>query len=721
MDDFKQSFRDEAFELLAALENSLLELERAPTDRDAIAKVFRAMHTIKGSGAMFGFDAVSQFTHEVETVFDAVRQGRATVEKRLISLTLQCRDHIRVLFEADYGGPAPDVTETRRLVTELRAYLAAQTGVGALPTVDPKGTPTGAKTANQSTPTEEGVDPKTARTYRVQFRPRPDILSTGTNPLLLMRELRELGQCRVKAMLDGMPPFAGLDPQTCYLWWDVVLTTSRGENAIRDVFIFVEDLAEITILELDGPDLVEPSNPRPRLGEILVDRGAVAPAVIEQILAAKPPLGEQLVRSGAISTDQVDAALAEQNQVAEARRARAQAEGASSVRVPAERLDHLVNLIGELVTVQARLSALSQKRADSELTSVSEVVERLTNELRDTALNIRMLPIGTTFSKFRRLVRDLANELGKEVEMTTEGAETELDKTVIEKLNDPMVHLIRNAIDHGIEMPEERVAKGKTRQGTVHLAACHAGANVLIKITDDGAGLDREAIRQKAVERGIIAATADLSDKDVYGLILQPGFSTAKQVTSVSGRGVGMDVVKRSIDELRGSLEIASVAPNQGTQITVRLPLTLAIIDGLLVAVADRFFVLPLSIVHECVELTALDLDRSHGRNVTIVRGEIVPYIRLRERFAIEGEAPPLEQIVIVVIEGMKVGFVVDFVVGQHQTVIKSLSRFYRDVEGITGATILGDGAVALIIDAGRLARQEEQDERARVDGQGGV
>jgi two-component system chemotaxis sensor kinase CheA len=318
-----------------------------------------------------------------------------------------------------------------------------------------------------------------------------------------------------------------------------------------------------------------------------------------------------------------------------------------------------------------------------------------------------MLPIGTTFSKFKRLVRDLSQELGKEIEMSTEGAETELDKTVIEKLNDPLVHLIRNSIDHGVENPEARVAAGKPRQGTVHLAAQHSGDSVLITITDDGAGLDKERIRAKAVEKGIIPATAELSDKEIFAQIFAPGFSTAQKVTSVSGRGVGMDVVKRAIDALRGTIELAST-PGKGTTISIRIPLTLAIIETLLVQIASDRFLIPLALVDECVLLTREQVALSHGSNLAPVRGRLIPYLPLRERFGIAGKRPDIEQIVITRIDGVAVGVVVDNVIGEHQTVIKSLGHAYKNVEGVSGATVLGDGSVALILDIPHLTRQAE-------------
>jgi two-component system chemotaxis sensor kinase CheA len=432
---------------------------------------------------------------------------------------------------------------------------------------------------------------------------------------------------------------------------------------------------------------------------------------MQKVLQRQKRFGELLVEQGIVSPEKVQSALIEQQHVKSVRKERSDApqqlEAAASIRVPSERLDKLINLVGELVTVQAHLSQVTLDMEDETLAAIAEEVERLTKELRDTALNIRMLPIGSTFSKFKRLVRDLSQELGKEIEMETFGAETELDKTVIEKLNDPLVHIIRNSIDHGIEMPEARRVAGKPSHGTVYLGAEHSGDSVLVTIRDDGGGLDRDAIRAKAIENGLISATAELPDKEIFAQIFAPGFSTAASVTSVSGRGVGMDVVKRGIEGLRGSISVDSVR-GSGTTITLRIPLTLAIIDSLLVSVGTDHFVLPLAAVEECVELTAEDIRNAHGNNLAKVRGSLTSYISLRDQFDIPGERPEIEQIVIAVVNGVRIGFVVDCVVGQHQTVIKPLGRMYQDVKGISGATVLGDGSVALILDLNAVARFAE-------------
>jgi two-component system chemotaxis sensor kinase CheA len=380
------------------------------------------------------------------------------------------------------------------------------------------------------------------------------------------------------------------------------------------------------------------------------------------------------------------------------------ADNASSLRVPAAKLDQYVDLVGELVTVQARLSEIAMRRDDVDITAVSEEIERLTSALRENSMTIRMTPIRGTFEKFRRLVHDLARDLGKDVELTIEGADTELDKTVIDRLSDPLMHLIRNSMDHGIEPADVRAASGKIATASIQLSARYAGGSVLIAVSDDGGGIDAEAVRERAIEKGLVAVDERLTEKEIFALILEPGFSTAKLVTDLSGRGVGMDVVRQSVEALRGTIDVAS-KPGQGTSVTLRLPLTLAIIDGLLVSVGNAYFVLPLTNTLECIELTREDIARANGKHVVEVRGEIMPYIRLRDYFNIYSERPEIEQIMVVETEEGRYGFVVDQVLGDHQTVIKNLGRLYRQVQFVSGATILGNGTVALILDPHRLVR----------------
>ncbi len=691
----REIYRTEACELLAELETSLLAMEEAPCDGELIGRVFRALHTIKGSGAMAGFDDIASFTHDIENVFDLIRNNELCVTKTLVDLALRAGDQIRTMLDDSDGGAKTDSKMAAEITNALKQLI-------------PK--PENSPVKPPATVLPEPEDQEAEKTFRIYFRPDSEIFSRGGNPLLLLNELRQLGKCSVIAHTEAIPPLEELDPQECHFSWDVILTTRHSVDAIKDVFIFIEDDCELEIQLIYEHGNDDAEAPPKKIGEILIERGLVSQKDLQQALGSQKRIGELLVDSGMVQASMVESGLAEQEHLQAVRSKRLKEEQVSSIRVRADKLDTLVDLVGEMVTVQARLSQTAATMDHAELLSISEEVERLTAELRDNTMSIRMLPIATTFTKFNRLVRDLSGELGKEVLLATEGGETELDKTVIERLNDPLVHLIRNCIDHGIELPATRAAAGKPRQGTVQLSAMHSGANVLIQITDDGAGLDVEAIRSKAVERGLIAADTELPEKEVFSLIFAPGFSTAAKVTSISGRGVGMDVVKRSLDALRGSIDISS-RNGLGTTITLKLPLTLAIVDGLLVQVKEGRYVLPLSAVEECVELTREDVKRAHGRHITRVRGEIVPYVRLRERFEMSGEAPEVEQIVITESAWGKVGLVVDKVIGEHQTVIKNIGKVFRNVDELSGATILGDGTVALIIDVHKLVQGVELDQ----------
>ena len=691
----REMFKSEAYELLGELESALLALEEAPRDKEVIGRVFRALHTIKGSGGACGFENISHFAHEVETVYDAIRNDKLAVSREIIDLTLAARDQIAALFDEFYGKKPAAHGATEQIIGGFRGLL-------------PEGF--NRKTKRPAPPAESpaGEEQRQA-TYRIRFRPSRTIFQTGTDPQNLLDELRSLGSCRVVAQLGDIPPLDTLDPELCYVSWDVILTTKRGLNAIKDVFIFVQDSSEIVIepIEMEG-DLTEHEEYK-KLGEILVARGDLSPADVQNISSEQKRFGEIVVEKGLADNDRVEAALTEQQHVRELRRERQKSEEMLSIRVQSGKLDKLVDLVGELVTVQARLTQVATAGTSAVLLSIAEEVERLTAELRDNTMSIRMLPIGTIFTKFKRVVRDLSQNLGKSVELIMDGADTELDKSVIEKLHDPLVHLIRNCIDHGIEMPGERESLGKPRHGTIRLSAAHSGAHVLIRIEDDGAGINVEAVRRKGIEKGMISPDAELSEKDLFTLILAPGFSTAKEVSDVSGRGVGMDVVKQAIEALRGNLEIGSTR-GTGTTITLKLPLTLAIIDGFLTKIGTDHFVFPLSLVDECVELSAA-LAKTGDRDLLNVRGEIVPFIRLRERFGISGDRPAIEQVVITKVENARVGFVVDHVVGGHQTVIKNLGRMYKGLEGLSGATILGDGSVALILDVPKLIQTVERED----------
>jgi two-component system, chemotaxis family, sensor kinase CheA len=673
-DKFKQAFLEEAREILVELESSLLALNDNRGDNELVGRAFRALHTIKGSGAMFGFDELAAFSHNLENAFDEVRNGRLHVTSELINLSLAALDQIKAMLDEAAGGTGASAAAAAEILAKLRQLTGKPEPHAARAAPSPPSAPPAAASG-------------ATREWQIRFCPGADLLRSGTNPLLLLRELRQMGSLRIKASMAAIPPLGQLDPERCYISWEMVLSTSAPREAIADVFIFVADSCELTI---------EPAT------EPAIDLAAKQPTE-----PTKEPATETTTESPAGPASGAAAELKARNSKSPpwGRRASDTPDNASSIRVPAAKLDQFVNLVGELVTVQARLVEIAARREDPDVVAVSEEVERLTAALRENSISIRMLPIRATFERFRRLVHDLARDLHKEVELTIEGADTELDKSVIDQLNDPLMHLIRNSMDHGIEPPETRLAASKCRSATIHLAARHSGDSVLISVADDGGGIDAEAVRNRAIEKGLVATDAPLTEAEIFAFILAPGFSTARQVTDVSGRGVGMDVVRRSVEALRGTIDITSKSGN-GTSVTLRLPLTLAIIDGLLVRVGHAYFVLPLAATLECVELTRQDIERVNGKHVANVRGEIIPYIRLREYFNIRMERPEREQIMVAETEDGRYGFVVDQVLGDHQTVIKNLGRFYRHVHLVSGATILGNGTVALILDPHRLVRE---------------
>jgi len=645
LDKYKQAFQEEAREVLVELESALLELNENRSDKDLVSRVFRALHTIKGSGGMFGFDELAAFTHDLETAFDEVRAGRLEVTAELLDVALEALDQIKAMLEEAAGGAPAQRTVSAAILAKLHKL----TGLAKVPPVREVA----------AAPQPPAATAGAVSGWKIHFCPGPDLLRNGANPLLLLGELRQLGDLQSTASMAAVPRLEELEPERCYISWDMVLTTAAGREAIRDVFIFVEDSSELSV--------------EPYVFPVLDAEGA-------------PPK------------------VSQDRRTTWGRRAYDSPDTASSIRVPAARLDQFVNLVGELVTVQARLGEVAARRDDPEVTTVAEEVERLTAALRENSMSIRMLPIRATFERFRRLVHDLARDLHKDVDLTIEGGDTELDKTVIDQLNDPLMHLIRNCMDHGIEPARVRAAAGKSATATLCLSAKHSGASVLIGVSDDGAGIDAEAVRARAVEKGLVAADAQLTESEILSLILSPGFSTAKQITDVSGRGVGMDVVRRNVEALRGSIEIAT-KPGAGTNVTLRLPLTMAIIDGLLVRIGESYFVMPLATTLECIELTRQDIEKANGKHLADIRGELIPYIRLREYFNIHAERPEREQIMLTETEAGRYGFVVDQVLGDHQTVIKNLGRFYRHVQVISGATILGNGSVALILDPHRLAQ----------------
>ncbi|MGJ4999342.1 chemotaxis protein CheA [Bradyrhizobium sp. HKCCYLS3077] len=669
-------FRQEASELFETLEGSLLDLCQRPDDRELIDAAFRALHTIKGSGAMFGFDKVAAFTHEFETAFELIRRGEVKPTQELISVGLAAKDYIRALIHA------PETVDSiigDAILDELKQLVAP--GIPAF----------------ESTPDRPAAVPSEhhAAGWLLRLEFDAQILRNGSNPLDMLEDLAKLGPCFAVPITADIPLLDALEPEDCYLKWEVTLSSDCDKAAIEDVFMFVLDEMKLGITPMARVEL-------PEFAPLLQEADSEPPSSATVPVCAPP-----------------DAAVAERPALpAEPRREepkRNEERGIATVRVQAERLDELMDRVGELVIAQARLSQLAATGSDLSIKLIAEEIERLAASLRDTTMGARMVPIGSLFGRFRRLVHDLSRELAKPVEFVTTGEDTELDKTMIECLADPLVHLIRNAIDHGIEDAGRRAAAGKPAQGRIELSAVHAGAQVLVTVSDNGGGLDTRRIRAKAEEQGLIAPGAALTDHEIHQLLFHPGFSTAQTVSALSGRGVGMDVVKKTIENMRGSIDLIT-RPGEGTTVTLRLPLTLAIIEGLLIRVGAGRYIIPLSAVEECVELTAAD-QRSRGRSFLNVRGGLVPFLRLREVLQMDGEAEEHQKTIIISTGDTCVGLVADQIIGNHQTVIKSLSKLHSDVTIFSGATILGDGTAALILDVGQLvALAQSQAEKLQMN-----
>lgn len=648
---FYETFFEESLEGLTTMEAGLLELAAAVGTAprvDTINDVFRAAHSIKGGSGIFGFGELTDFTHFVETLLDDLRCGRRAVTSQNSQLLLQSVDCLRTMIEARRDAKAVDQARVAAITQELREALQAPASE-----VAPEAPAAGK---------QPGV-----RMWRIRFQPYAHLFQTGNDPLRLLKELRELGDCQIVADGQALPGLSAMDPETCYLAWDIALQGNVAEEQIRAVFDWVEGDCELTITATAVAES---------------QMAAIEPAVDRQ-----PVVEMQPVSRGGES---------------------------SSLRVSTEKVDAIINLVGELVITQSMLSRFGdvfEMHMVDQLRDGLALLARNTRELQETVLKIRMLPISFCFNRFPRLVHDLSSKLGKHIQLKVTGEQTELDKTVLEKITDPLVHLVRNSLDHGIESPGERCAAGKPETGTIHLEASHEGGSVVIRISDDGRGLDTQRILAKARERGLVGADQSLSEEEIYELIFAPGFSTASQVTDLSGRGVGMDVVRRNIKELGGRIETSS-RPGAGTSFTIRLPLTLAILDGQLVQVAGETYVVPLISIVESLQIRKQFVNTiANGAEVYRLREEYIPIVRLYEVFQLEPVVTSLEAGLLMVIEadGRKAGIFVDDLLAQQQVVIKSLESNYRKVEGISGATILGDGTVALILDIPGILRLSQR------------
>ncbi|MCC2655864.1 MAG: chemotaxis protein CheA [Panacagrimonas sp.] len=654
---FHKTFFEESFENLETMEQALLRLDVAAFDAEVINTIFRAAHSIKGGAATFGFSAVASFTHHAETLLDQMRSGARALAQDDIELLLRAGDTMRGLLTAARDGGDADVNQVAEVQAALERALSGK----------PAAAPVAATKPAAAAPSG----------WRIGFAPKPDLFRSGNDPLRILRALGQLGTLQSTALLPDELVLRAAEPETSYLTWNLTLDGEARLEAVRDCFAWVEDECELSF---------EPN---------------VAAAVAVAVEIPEPATPAPVVASRSASIAKSDVPVA-------ARGAKPANDGAS-IRVGTEKIDALINLVGELVITQAMLTQLASGLDpvhNEKLLSGLGQLDRNTRMLQEAVMATRMLPMEAVFSRFPRLVRDLAGKLGKQVRLVTVGEQTELDKSVIEKIIDPLNHLVRNSLDHGLEKTEDRIAAGKEATGTILLKAAHQGGHIVIEVGDDGRGLNRQKILAKAQEKGV-ACNESMSDAEVYQLIFAPGFSTADQVTDVSGRGVGMDVVKKNIQALGGTVELSST-PGKGAAVLIRLPLTLAILDGMSVGVGDDIFILPLSSVVESLQPQPDQVKRvAQAGTVVRVRNEYLPLVDLREWFALPGALRPPQEAIVVIVEseGRKVAMQIDELVGQQQVVIKSLEANYRRVRGVSGATILGDGRVSLILDVAAVVR----------------
>jgi two-component system, chemotaxis family, sensor kinase CheA len=677
-------YLEEAKELLGKLETCLLELNESGSQKNQVEEIFRIMHTLKGNSSMFGLDKVAQFIHNLESLYDKIRNGNLSISKEIINITFKSLDHIKNIIND------PDLIQAENFNNNSaysKTILALQNEDEPQPS------------ALLQTPSDVNGE----ATFYIYFNPETDLFQNGSNPLLLIHELASLGNVKVIPGFKEIQPLSNYNPKACYSFWEIILATKQPIEQIKEVFLFVESSAELNIKQLattnllDRPFFVTQLNDLPLYTDKL--------AGFEKIASFNTLDGsDTTVQTPTLSSKTIYTEEAPTTSTNKTTKLTKKEKSVTSIRVSSDKLDNLMSIVSELVTTQASLTLFAEKRKNAELEVITENVTKLSRRLRDVALGMTLIPIKQLMNRFQRLVRELATELNKEVELVIEGDETELDKNIIETLSDPIMHILRNSLDHGLESAEERLKKGKNAKGRILFKAYYSGANVHIQIKDDGKGLNSELIRASAIKKGLIAETDVLTEKEIFELILQPGFSTASKVTDISGRGVGMDVVKRNITDIRGEIEIASKL-NQETSFTIILPLTLSIIDGLLVQIDGENFIVPLSVVDKCYEVHAAYL-RNNFNRLLILEGNQIPFLNLREKFSLKSELPEISQIIVVNNSDKKIGITVDSIVGEYQAVLKPLGKYYKSQDYISGATILGDGTVALVFDTNKIINQ---------------
>lgn len=674
LEQFKQIFITECFELLGEMEERLLTLDGDNANTEDLNAIFRCAHSIKGSAGAFGLERIASFTHVLEALLDGMREGKIDPAREVIDTLLRARDALISMVSAarDNQDVAPD------FAADLQAQLLAHSqGGGASGAAAPHAAPAAPPPA-----------PAAAGRVRIRFAPHADMLVQGNEPLLLIRELRRMGTMTITAHGEAVPALDAIDPERCYLYWEMELETGQKLSAIREVFEFVEDECDLVIEQLDATAAAPPAS---------ADAPKTAEVAKTQPAATKTDPAPSTTSGNAAKPDAAAAAPPA-------------TQGATSIRVDIEKVDRLINMVGEVVIIQAMLTAQSGRLPPQEFSELIRGIDELcqhTRELQEAVMAVRMQPVKSIFSRMPRLVRDLSQQLGKDIRLETSGETTEVDKTIIEQLSDPLTHMIRNSVDHGIEKPELRRERGKPAQGVIHLSAEHRGGRIVIEVRDDGGGINRERVLAKAREKGLIAADAALADGEIDNLIFAAGFSTAEVVSNVSGRGVGMDVVKRNIEALGGTVAVQN-NPGFGSVLTISLPLTLAILDGMIVRVGTECYIIPINNIIETMRPRKDAVQHiADGNCVINVRGAFIPVLYLHRIFNIAGAEGDASKALVVLVEnaGTQLGLVVDELLGQQQVVIKTLEENADPIQGVSGATILGDGKVSLILDIAGLHR----------------
>ncbi|MCK5823177.1 MAG: chemotaxis protein CheA [Bacteroidales bacterium] len=672
MKEFKNKFIDEAKELIQDLEKALLALEKNPSDSDIIEKIFRIMHSLKGEGSMFGFETISKFTHNLENVYDLIRNKKIKVNKDILDITLESVDVLRNLLEEN-----KDEKNVNNSIIDINNRIQKIISVN---------------TENNNTKEQQNLSiiedieqTEKVKTYYVSFKPKKDILKTGSNPIFLLDDLSALGNCKVFPHFENIPDINTLNPSNCYIYWDIFMASNKGINTIIDVFLFVDNLATIEIHKISDINLF---NETSFIGIIKETIKSERKINIDQLT--------DLTRELEIIFTEKDSKKKRNTGLAKTADSKI-----SSIRVSSQKLDSLINRVSELITIQAHLSLFANQNKNTELEAITEEMEKISRDLRDDIFSIRLIPLETSITRFYRLVRELSNKLKKDIILKTEGTDTELDKNILEGITEPLMHIMRNSIDHGIEDAETRIKAGKPKQSTITLKAFYSGTNIFIQVIDDGAGIDINKIKQSAIAKGFINKNNNLNNQEILNLIFKSGFTTSQAVTDISGRGVGMDVVKQKITEIRGEVDIESTI-GKGTTITIKLPLTLSIIEGLLMKIEDTLFIIPISSIEKIYQVEHTKLVNTFN-NIVTVNNTQFPFYYLREEFDFPETTLETEQLIIVKYKEKKIGLIVDNVIGEYQAVLKPLGSFFKDNEIISGSSILGDGTVALVLDTSKI------------------